>query len=151
MGEVVETKNNQSRRRTMRVNEVEQKLTARITGLEDEETRMQEWLDCLRRVQVIASQWQSDSADQSTEIASRPHVDAEEEIRSDPSPSVSIVQPELVSYQQSPDYLRAGIANRDSSQDLADTCFEELRDRLVTPENKSSVRQMFGFLSSVWN
>ena len=42
----------------MNVQEVEARMVARITGLEEEESRMQEWLDCLRRVPEIAAQWQ---------------------------------------------------------------------------------------------
>ena len=38
----------------MKVHEVEEKITTRIAGLEQQETRLQEWLQCLRQVGEIA-------------------------------------------------------------------------------------------------
>ena len=42
----------------MNVQEVEARMVARITGLEEEESRLQEWLECLRKLDGIAAQWQ---------------------------------------------------------------------------------------------
>lgn len=41
----------------MNVQEVEARMVEQITGLEEQETRLQEWLECLRKVEGIAAQW----------------------------------------------------------------------------------------------
>jgi len=38
----------------LKAQEVEQKITNRIAGLEEQENQLQEWLDCIRRVSEIA-------------------------------------------------------------------------------------------------
>ena len=38
----------------MKVQEVEEKITTRIAGLENQETRLHEWLECIRQVGDIA-------------------------------------------------------------------------------------------------
>jgi len=42
----------------MYVQEVETRMVARIKGLEQEESRMQEWLGCLRKLDDVAARWQ---------------------------------------------------------------------------------------------
>ncbi len=48
----------------MNVQEVEAKMVTRINGLEDQEARLQEWLECLRKLDGIAAQWQSESIEE---------------------------------------------------------------------------------------
>ena len=50
----------------MNVQEVEAKMVAQITGLEEQESRLQEWLQCLRKLDGIAAQWQSEAIDAAT-------------------------------------------------------------------------------------
>ena len=38
----------------MKVQEVEERINTRITGLENQETRLHEWLECVRQVDEIA-------------------------------------------------------------------------------------------------
>ena len=38
----------------MKVQEIEEKITTKLAGLEDQETRLQEWLECIRQVGDIA-------------------------------------------------------------------------------------------------
>jgi hypothetical protein len=44
----------------MNVQEVEARMVARINSLEEEETRLKEGLDCLRKLDGIAAEWNID-------------------------------------------------------------------------------------------
>jgi hypothetical protein len=44
----------------MNVKDIEASMEARIKGLEEEESRLREWLACLRKTDEIAAQWQEE-------------------------------------------------------------------------------------------
>jgi DNA repair ATPase RecN len=44
----------------MNVQEVQARMEAQLTGLEEQESRLQEWLECLRRLEGIAAEWSSE-------------------------------------------------------------------------------------------
>ena len=46
----------------MNIQQLEADLNARIMGLEDEESKLRRELECLRRLPVIAAEWQFDLA-----------------------------------------------------------------------------------------
>ena len=66
----------------MNFREMERRITARISGLEAEETRLQEALICLRRLPLIAAEWKVDLSSGSM-ICRDPVIAAEEILHSE--------------------------------------------------------------------
>jgi hypothetical protein len=99
----------------LKVQEVEEKITTRIAGLEDQENRLQEWLECIREVGEIAKKMgytrspsqgeegslmkafeqlvdQAEGEEPAPEVAAAPEATAE---AAEPEEDESVEQPEV--------------------------------------------------------
>ncbi len=114
----------------MNVYEVEARMVARISGLEEEESRMQEWLECLRKLAGIADQWQSEPI---TDLAIKSSPAAVEEVA---MASALEAIPEL---PQQPHELPAA---EEEEPQMAEDPFEVLRKKL-TGKAKRKSRSVF--------
>jgi hypothetical protein len=110
----------------MKVQEVEARIEAQIMNLEDEESRLQEWLDCLRKLDGIAAEW---------------NVDLREK-RETEEASMRVEEGEVVSQGEA--VAEAAVTVSDESlraepqERMAKDPIEQLRRKLVgEPEEKS--------------
>ena len=107
----------------MNVQEVEARMAARLSGLEDQESRLQQWLECLRRVEGIAAEWNVDLAgDKAIETGTK-------------EVSVSVEELELVTeleaVQESLEPVSEESVAAEEQPQTAEDPFDQLRRKLV--------------------
>ena len=142
--------------------QVQEELSIRIANIEEEETRLQEWLECLQRVGVIAAEWKVELR----EIQRKPAVQRAS-VQEEPAPVEPLVEgieltdeetePQAVgqsagldaeSFERNLQQLRQRGEQENENQRLQDREFDQLREQLCASRPKSSISGRLGTLMS---
>jgi hypothetical protein len=142
--------------------EVQKELNTRIVNIEAEESRLQQWLECLQRVGAIAAEWNEGLS----EIQLKPEVQSEP-VLEEPTPVEAVAdaielteedtQPEAEgqpacwdrdSFERNLEQLRQRGQQENENQRLQDREFDQLREQLCASRPKSSLSGRLGTLMS---
>jgi hypothetical protein len=146
----------------MNTNEVQEELSIRIANIEEEETRLQEWLECLQRVGAIAAEWKVELP----AIQPKPTVQSElaqveislldpveESIRNaeeqtHPEAEGQSACLDRASFEMNLQQLRQSAEQEKEKQNLQDKEFDQLREQLCASRPRSSISGRLGTLMS---
>lgn len=146
----------------MNVHTVEAKLNIQIAKMEEEETRLQDWLECLRKVESIAGEWNQQPSETQLKPAVQSEGAQEESGRANPveesaASAEEQTQPEgeakpvfldRAGFEMNLQQLRQSAEQEKENQKLQEKEFEQLRKQLCASRPKSSISGRLGVLMS---
>ena len=146
----------------MNTYQIQEELSVRIADIEEEESRLQEWLECLQRVGAIAAEWkvelpqiQSKPAVRSEPVPQKvtpvePVAEATERIEEETEPPAEgrSVAWDRDRFESNLQQLRqSGVQDKETER-LQEEELDQLREQLCASRRKSSFGGRLGTLMS---
>ena len=146
----------------MSVHKMQENLKIRISNIEEEETRLQGWLECLQKVGAITAEWKVELPEIELKPAAQNEPAQEEFTRVDPieeclesteekTQSVVETQPAYLDrdrFEMNLQQLRQRAEESKENQQLQEKEFEQLREQLCASRLQSPIGGRLGTLMS---
>ena len=142
----------------MNLHQVEEKLSIQVANIEEEETRLREWLHCLRRLGAIAKEWEVPLAEINLlSAAEREPFAPVDPFKASMETPVEETQPQAQvqsaflnrdRFEMNLQQLRRSGEQQKEDQRLQEREFEQLREQLCASRPKSSNGGRMGSLMS---